>query len=1170
MRLKTIRLAGFKSFVDPTAVHLPGQLVGIVGPNGCGKSNVIDAVRWVMGESSARHLRGESMTDVIFNGSGSRKPVGQASIELVFDNSDGGLGGKYASYAEISVKRQVNREAQSQYFLNGARCRRRDVTDVFLGTGLGPRSYAIIEQGMISRIIEAKPEELRVYLEEAAGISLYKERRRETERRIRDTRENMDRLNDVREEVSRQLEKLSRQARTAERYRELKTEERSLRAQLLALRLRGMGRAVADGEQDLRQRQNALEAVITTQRRAERDLTATRERQTESSEALNAVQGRYYQLGSDIARIEQQIAHHRDLQRRRGEEQDANRKALEELQQNLRQDQEKQAALRQRLQSLEPELAAATAAEEQAVASLEACRGDLEAWQKAWEQFNARVAESVRQAEIERTRIEQFEEQDEQLRRRRQRLEQEREELESAPLERELAQLAQDETEHQRRREILTEALTEHEAGLAELREAIQEQSDALQQQQGELQRLEARRQSLETLQQDSLGDSDGAVTAMLRTLGLEDAPRLARQIEVDAGWEHAVERVLEDRLQAVCGPLNQEAAVALAALERGGLTLVDTAVAAVPAHHRLDLPTLAERVRADWPAAELLAHVYCAESLDQALALRHRLTAGESLVTVEGHWLGPRWMRWTAASGARDGTLLRQRELDELAGAIATAGTAVAEMQEAGRSLRQQRERAEALLQESREQQTEQSEALTRVRARRQSLEQRLEAMRERLERLDGEQEDIAEQRQEARERLEAARRRLQEALDQGEGLEQERERLQQERTEAQQAVDAAAAILRERREARHQLALKLREARTVTASLEEQVGRLLSQQQRLQGRAAELEQATAADGDPTVDLEQEREQALLRRSEAETALTEARQQAGAVEQQLRELDQQRLSAETRAEELRTSLEAARLKHQEQRTRRQTLLEQFDDTERDLEAVQAELPESATEEAWLKRLSETEDRISRLGSINLAAIEEHAALAERDTYLGEQHADLDEALETLESAMRRIDRETRLRFRDTFDRVNAGLSDMYPRLFGGGEAYLELTGEDLLDTGVSILARPPGKRISTIHLLSGGEKAMTAVAMIFAIFALNPAPFCMLDEVDAPLDEANVGRFCQLVQEMSKRVQFVFITHNKSTMEIASHLMGVTMHEPGVSRLVAVDVDEAAEMVDA
>lgn len=1170
MRLKTIRLAGFKSFVDPTAVHLPGQLVGIVGPNGCGKSNVIDAVRWVMGESSARHLRGESMTDVIFNGSGSRKPVGQASIELVFDNNDGGLGGKYASYAEISVKRQVNREAQSQYFLNGARCRRRDVTDVFLGTGLGPRSYAIIEQGMISRIIEAKPEELRVYLEEAAGISLYKERRRETERRIRDTRENMDRLNDVREEVTRQLEKLSRQARTAERYRELKTEERNLRAQLLALRLRGMGRAVADGEQNLLQRQNALEQAIASQRRAERDLTATREQQRDSSEALNAVQGRYYQLGSDIARIEQQISHHRDLQRRRSEEQNANRKALEELQQNLRQDQEKQAALRQRLQTLEPELAAATADEEQTVASLEACRGDLEAWQKAWEQFNTRVAESVRQAEIERTRIEQFEEQDEQLRRRRQRLEQEREELDPAPLERELAQLARDEAEHRRRRETLTSALAEQEAGLAELRDALQEQSDALQQQQGELQGLEARRQSLETLQQDSLGDSDGAVTATLAKLDLEDAPRLARHIRVDPGWEHAVERVLEDRLQAVCGPLNDHAAVTLAALERGGLTLVDTSVAAVPVNHRLDLPSLAERVRADWPAAELLAHVYCAESLDQALTLRYRLTAGESLVTAEGHWLGPRWMRWTAASGARDGTLLRQRELEQLGGTIATATALVAEMQEAGKSLRGQRERAEALLQESREQHTEQGEALTRVRARRQSLEQRLEAMRERLERLDGEQEDIVEQRQEARERLEAARRRLQEALDQGEGLEQERERLQQERAEAQQAVDAAGAILRERREARHQLALKLREARTVTASLEEQVGRLLSQQQRLQSRATELEQATVADGDPTVALEQEREQALLRRSEAETALTEARQQAGAVEQQLRELDQQRLTAETRAEELRTSLEAARLRHQEQRTRRQTLLEQFEDTERDLEAVQAELPESATEEAWLKRLSETEDRISRLGSINLAAIEEYAALAERDTYLSEQHADLDEALEMLESAMRRIDRETRLRFRDTFDRVNAGLSDMYPRLFGGGEAYLELTGEDLLDTGVSILARPPGKRISTIHLLSGGEKAMTAVAMIFAIFALNPAPFCMLDEVDAPLDEANVGRFCQLVQEMSKRVQFVFITHNKSTMEIASHLMGVTMHEPGVSRLVAVDVDEAAEMVDA
>jgi len=1170
MRLKTIRLAGFKSFVDPTSVHLPGQLVGIVGPNGCGKSNVIDAVRWVMGESSARHLRGESMTDVIFNGSGSRKPVGQASIELVFDNGDGALGGKYAAYAEISVKRQVNREAQSQYFLNGARCRRRDVTDVFLGTGLGPRSYAIIEQGMISRIIEAKPEELRVYLEEAAGISLYKERRRETERRIRDTRENMDRLNDVRDEVGRQLEKLSRQAKTAERYRELKADERRLRAELLALRLRGMSELVVRGEQELLQGQNTLESAIGGQRAAERDITLVREQQAERSEALNAAQGRYYQLGSDIARVEQQISHHRDLQRRRNEERETNQRALDELDRNLKQDLEKQAALQQRLRTLEPETEKAVGEEQQAAASVQACRSDLDAWQKAWEQFNARVAESVRQAEIERTRIEQLEEQEDQLRRRLERLAQEQETLDPAPLQEELTALKRAEAEHLQERDDQATAVERQETALEGLRAEEQAAGEALQLAQGELQQALARRQSLETLQQDALGDSDAAVRQVLDRLGLEPGARLAREIRVESGWEHAVERVLEDRLQAVCGVLGDDAPGLLTGLEHGSLTLIDTDRAPLPIEHRLDLPDLASRVHARWPAAELLAHVYCADSVEQAMRLRGKLAPGESLICADGHWIGPRWMRWTAASDARDGALARQRELDALQQTLSELESRVSAGKQQLQDLHDQRDVAEGALRQSRQAQAEAAEALSQVQGRRQAVSQRLADMQQRLERLDGERDDIAEQQEEARRRLDAARGRLQDALDQGEGLDHERERLEGERTLAREALELATARHQDCRDRHHELALKLREAGTVTTSLGEQIARLRSQQQRLRGRAAELDQAMADDGDPTAELEARRQGLLRERSEAETMLAAQRQQLGEVDARLRELDQQRLAAEARAEELRASLESARLRHQEQRTRRQTLLEQFEETERDLEAVQAGLPDEAIEEAWLKRLSETENRISRLGSINLAAIEEHAALDERSSYLEQQHADLHEALETLESAMRRIDRETRLRFRDTFDRVNAGLRDMYPRLFGGGEAYLELTGDDLLDTGVSILARPPGKRISTIHLLSGGEKAMTAVAMIFAIFALNPAPFCMLDEVDAPLDEANVGRFCQLVQEMSKRVQFVFITHNKSTMEIASHLMGVTMHEPGVSRLVAVDVDEAVDMVEA
>ncbi|MDN3518005.1 chromosome segregation protein SMC [Aquisalimonas lutea] len=1170
MRLKKIKLAGFKSFVDPTTVHLPSNLVGVVGPNGCGKSNVIDAVRWVMGESSAKHLRGESMSDVIFNGSSSRKPVSQASIELVFDNADGTLGGQYASYSEISVKRQVNREGQSQYLLNGTRCRKRDITDVFLGTGLGPRSYSIIEQGMISRIIEAKPDELRVYLEEAAGISLYKERRRETERRIRDTRENLERLDDVREEVAGQLDKLSRQARTAERYKEYKKEERQLRAELLAIRLRGLVAEMRAGEQALEEKRNALEAEVGRQRAAERELVEQREQQSELGEEVNTAQGRYYSLGSEIARVEQQIQHERERQKKQADDLAANSQALEDLQQTIRDDEDKLAAARDRLAELTPEIEELQGLEETASDQVIEAQQAMDDWQRRWEAFNEAAAQAVQQAQVERTRIEGLEQRQQELARRRERLVAERDQLDPDAVAAELDELTDEAAELAERQETLAESLEEAQRAVTELAEQETELDDSIHDLRGEIQQGEARLTSLETLQQDALGaGDDGPVVAWLARHGLDGHPRLAQILSVAAGWERAVEAVLAERLQAVCvGEAEMPAADALGAPEQGRATLLRRDGHAPSADGGRDgLEPLAAHVTAPAPLADLLHGVFCAGDAAAAERLRGQLGPGERLVTPEGMVHGRGWSQVAGGDGDSDGLLERERAMEELRASLEASREWLETLLQQRRELEERRMDHEETRDRLREERDTVAQRLTEVRAREEGRRQRLDELRERGERLAHDIDALDREAVEVDESVRSARARLQEAMDRSEADEEQRQTLQAEREQHEQALNDAREVMRERRERRHELSLKQESASSAQQSLEEQLRRLRDQQERLQGQQEELRAAGDEQGDPVPGLEAERERLLQQRVEAEQALTAARERVSAVESRLRELEEQRQQAEQRVEALRGEVEQMQLRDQELRVHRQTQSEQLVELGFDLDTLQANLPESAAEADWQARLEQVEQRINRLGPINLAAIDEHEQLSERKGYLDQQHADLTEAMETLESAIRKIDRETRQRFRETFDKVNAGIQRMYPRLFGGGEAYLEMTSDDLLETGVTIMARPPGKRVSTIHLLSGGEKALTAVALIFAIFELNPAPFCMLDEVDAPLDEANVGRFCELVQEMSARVQFILITHNKATMEIVSHLMGVTMHEAGVSRLVAVDVDEAAEM---
>ncbi len=1166
MRLKKIKLAGFKSFVDPTSIPLPSNLTGIVGPNGCGKSNVIDAVRWVMGETSAKNLRGDSMADVIFNGSTSRKPVGQASIELVFDNSDGSLGGQYATYAEISVKRVVSRDGQSNYFLNGARCRRRDITDVFLGTGLGPRSYSIIEQGMISRLIEAKPEELRVYLEEAAGISKYKERRRETENRMRHTRENLERLEDLREEVAKQLQHLQRQARTAERFKVLKEEERRLKAEHLALRWRGLDREDKALEQKIREQETRRESALAEQRAQERQIEEGRAQQVEANDAFNEVQGRYYGVGAEIARVEQAIQHGKETEHRQQHDLQQVEKAWQEAQSHIHNDQHRLNELAEQLQTHEPQINAAEGQAGESAAQLAAAEEAMRTWQAEWEEFNRLAAEPAQTAEVERTRIQHL---DQQLMRARDAIKRGEQELQSLSwetLEREIGELETQMTERVAQGAEMEAQLGGFSERIGTLRDQNSRYGQEIHQARTELQNARGRDASIEALQQAALGEGKGVVAGWLERQGLKEAPRLAKELQVENGWERAVETVLGPSIEAVCVDGIDAYAELLSGIAGGTVTLFERNQ--TTAGGNLDgAIALAAKVSGDWPLGGLLQDVYAAEDLGEALRLRERLPAHGSVVTRDGIWVGRHWLRVVRESDARAGVLEREKERRELNALIDSLDRRVSDLELALENNRETLGDEEQRRDELQAQLNRLNNGKAEIQAQLASKRGRLDQAKGRSERLNRELRDSEEQIVRDETQVREARGRLDGAVERMEEFQRRREALVEKRREHETLLDERRARARSDRDQVHQMALRVESMRSNRTSTQQSLERMQSQISHLATRREELQEALRQAVAPNQALSSELEELLKRRIAVEAELGTARHKVEEIDERLRALEQGRSAAEQKVQEVREVLDRLRMEWQGIHVRRQTVEEQILETGFALQALFDEMPESATSDEWHEKVENIAQRIQRLGPINLAAIDEFKEQSERMEYLDSQYADLTESLNTLENAIRKIDRETRTRFKETYDKVNSGLKEMFPRLFGGGHAYLEMTGTDLLDTGITVMARPPGKRISTIHLLSGGEKALTAVALVFAIFHLNPAPFCMLDEVDAPLDEANVGRFCDLVKEMSERVQFIFITHNKTTMELANHLTGVTMHEPGVSRLVAVDVDDAIQM---
>ncbi len=1165
MRLKCIKLAGFKSFVDPTTVDFPSNLCAVVGPNGCGKSNIIDAVRWVMGESSAKNLRGDSMTDVIFNGSSGRKPVGQASIELIFDNTDGKLLGEYAAFAEISIKRKVTRDAQNQYYLNGEKCRRRDITDIFLGTGLGPRSYAIIEQGMISKLIEAKPEELRIFIEEAAGISKYKERRKETESRMKRTAENMERLTDIREELERQLQHLQRQASAAEKYTDLKKEERLYRAQFQALQWRDLDGLAKQRNEEISRYELDVEASVTKQTSLNTTVEKLFTSHADARDAHSEVQGRFYGLAADIARTEQAIQNQKDRYKQLSDDLAKTGENLRQSTELLTEDKEKQEQWQSELLELMPELEMLSETEEGSHMRLLEAEEQMHNWQIQWDEFNSLAADSRQKAEVQQSRIQHIEKVLERVSERVQRFEDELNSLVAGPVEDEITELAEQLAEVDIQLETDQETLDHLQDVIEQKRQAASVHAHRLDELKSDLQSKRGRLSALEALQQAALSESNDKVSAWLMKEGLAESVILAEVLNVDAGWEKAIETVLAKQLQSVCVDNIDAFARSLAGIEKGSVQLVDISMSTYQA--KLSAPTLFSKVHGEPRLSGLLAGIYVAESLDQALALKKQLAANESIITAQGVWMGANWLRRLDEDDAQVGVLKRKQEIEQLQSNIVALEEEKnhldTDFTKNGETLNAAERQRDELQKQYKIVSLKQSELSALLTGKKVKVEQILD----RKEQIRSDINEAREQYKIEQETLSESRGVLQEAIDEMEIDSDKREQLITQRNNIRNSLDQAKDRARTDKDRAHQLAMREQSLKTQIDSVAQSLARIVVQVEQLKERRTQIEKDLCNCSDPNDEIALELESLLDKRLVVESEMLEARKKVDEIEHEMRDAERQRNILQQETQTHRSKLEQSRLAAQTLHIERQNLQKQLVEADFDLQTVLAEMPAEANEKEWQEELERIGQRILRLGAINLAAIEEYKVASERKTYLDEQNSDLEEALTTLENAIRKIDRETRMRFKDTFDQINAGVQDLFPKVFGGGRAYLEMTGEDLLDTGIAIMAQPPGKRNSTIHLLSGGEKALTAIALVFSIFRLNPAPFCMLDEVDAPLDDANVGRYARMVKEMSEHVQFIYITHNKIAMEMAQQLMGVTMHEPGVSRMVTVDVEEAAEL---
>ena len=1173
MRLSSIKLSGFKSFVDPTNFQVPGQLVGVVGPNGCGKSNIIDAVRWVLGESKASELRGESMQDVIFNGSTHRKPAGRASVELVFDNSAGKAAGQWGQYGEIAVKRTLTRDGTSTYYINGQPVRRRDIQDIFLGTGLGPRAYAIIGQGMIARIIESRPEELRVFLEEAAGVSKYKERRRETENRLSDTRENLLRVEDILRELNANLEKLEAQAAVANRFHQLQADQEEKQKLLWLLRKNEAKAEQVRFFKEMEEAQTGLEAQTARLRSVELELEHMRQAHFSIGDRLHQAQGALYQTNSEIGSLEAQI---KFVVESRTRLQNQLGTLTAQRDQWLAQEQETREQLEEAGMQLE-ELAARA---EGAQIAVEVHNERLPGLESAWRAAQEKSAES-------RARIMQVQQRIElssahqrnaagiltNLAARRERLQQERSGLnlpDSATLDNLRMQLEEKQLALEEQTMLLEDATSRQDAVEQERKEAhaqVQGESAASAQ-------LEARLAALRQMQ-DRV-QTQGKVQPWLEKHELSTLPRLWQKLDIEEGWETALEAVLRERSGALEMSNIDWAKAFFSDAPPARLALYAPQPGTPAAADIPGLKPLTSLLRLNDPGVrgvlnDWLHHVFVAEHTADAFAERARLPQGGSFVTRHGHIVTQSAVRFHAPDAEQDGMLARQHEIDNIgkqlraqalladeARARATrADAAVSDLQ---RRLQDARQRVGSLTREVHALQIEvlkQSE----IEARFNQRSGQIAADLSEIAAQEAEQRQAAAEAEQEFEQLDMELAELQGAHEDGQTAFLDRERLLGEAREKLRELERSAQEAQFAERSQRARIEELRRNIATAATQAEQVAASLAQG-KLELEA--LEAGTAHEG---------LQELLDRRTAQERALADARHELDQITQQLRHAEESRMQAERSLQPQRDRITEMQLKEQAARLNQEQFAEALAATGADEAAIAAlaDKLDPDMKPSWLQgEVTRLTNAISALGAVNLAAVEELATATERKRFLDSQNADLQEAIATLEDAIHRIDRETRELLQDTFDRVNGHFSELFPILFGGGNAKLVMTGDEILDAGVQVMAQPPGKKNATIHLLSGGEKALTATALVFSMFRLNPAPFCLLDEVDAPLDDANTERFCRMVKRMSEHTQFLFISHNKIAMEMASQLIGVTMQEQGVSRIVAVDMESAADLAAA
>lgn len=1180
MRLKHIKLSGFKSFVDTTKVSVPNNLVGIVGPNGCGKSNVIDAIRWVMGESSAKMLRGDSMDDVIFNGSAVRKPVSRAYVELVFDNSDGKAPGNYAKFAEIAIRREITREGGSKYFINKARCRRKDIHDIFLGTGLGPRSYSIIEQGMVGRIVESKPEDLRVLIEEAAGISKYKERRRETENRIRHTRDNLSRVEDIISELETQLRRLKRQANEAERYKKLKAEQRELDTQLKTLRWAGLHDQVQAKDVELERLQTEFESQVAEQRDVESQIESMRQEQNALTDALNKVQADYYGIGGEVAALEQSIEHSRVTRQQQQEEFERLAESEREASQHLQLDETRLSETQEQLQAIEPEVETLTEQYQQASEKYQKADGDYQQWQSEWEQINRDAANPEKEREVQSARIEQHDRQILHFSQRSEQVVASLADIDSKLNMEEINSLQEAVAEIDQVCQTLEKELQAKDEKIVELRQALEASREHYNSVRHQLQDDSAQLKSLQALQSAALGEDNEVVNQWLEKRGIKDNDRIASKLHVDNGWELAVDTVLSRHLNALSVHQLDRFSADMANLQDGRVSLVDQSSAPVvessqldingskAGYRQADLDLLMDKVSSKDIQVEGWFHgVYAMDNLAEALASRDQLAAHESIVTREGCWVGPNWASFGTNQDAEAGLLQREAQMEQLAESVDDAERELQKIQFQGEQAQEQIAQLETDREASRSEFRNKSHSRTELHNQLGAIEARSAELIAQRETLMLEQQELGDQLAGARDEIGLANKLMEDARKQASSFDQTRERLSAQRQELLSQLEATREQERKARDERQAKQIEFERLQSNQGSLSESIDRLTQQLEGQLARSQELAAILENEEDPTASLREQLQGLLENRLEAEQRLSKARNELQEFENQMQSADQQRLGFDRKSKTARDSLESVRMARQEVVVRRDTIAEQMEKSTDQISLLRQQLPEELTLNGVEQALSDVVRKVERIGAVNLVAIDEFEQCSERKVYLDSQHADLTEAMATLEAAINKIDKETRTRFKETFDALNDGFKEFFPKLFGGGSAYLELTGNDMLDTGVGVMARPPGKRNSTIHLLSGGEKALTAVSLLFAFFELNPAPFCVLDEVDAPLDDANVERYAGVLRQLGDKTQLIFITHNKITMESSDILIGVTMAEPGVSRLVAVDVAEAAAM---